>query len=81
MLSHFAPNGSFISYEKLHTLIKHQITEYEKAQKKIEEHASYYILGSKESKNDHAMLQDKIDEWEWLLEILEENVEVLTFER
>lgn len=81
MLTHFAPNGSFISYEKLHTLIKHQITEYKKAQKKIEEHASYYVLGSKESKNDHTMLQDKIEEWEWFLDILEENVEVLTFER
>ena len=80
MLSNFAPNGSFISYEKLHTLVKHQIAEYESAQKQIEEHAEYWLYKSKQSKNDYVMLEDKINEWKWFLEILEERYEILTYD-
>ena len=79
MLEAFAPNESFIDYNKLLNLVKHQIKEYKNAQKQIEEHAEYWLYKSKQSRNDYLMLEDKIQEWEWFLELLEERYEILTF--
>ena len=80
MLGSFAPNESFIDYNKLLNLVKHQIVEYKKAQKVIEDNPTYYVLQEPEALNDYRMLQDKIDEWEWFLEILIERYEILTFD-
>tara|TARA_R110000803_G_C11983035_1_gene320990 strand:+ start:771 stop:1055 length:285 start_codon:yes stop_codon:yes gene_type:complete len=79
MLMHFAPNNSFISYEKLVNVVQHQIDEYKKTQKKIEEHTTYYVLQEPQALKDYGMLQHKIDEWEWLLDILYDRVDILTF--
>jgi len=80
MLGSFAPNESFIDYNKLINLVKHQIKEYEKTQKIIEENPTYYVLQDPQALKDYKMLDDKIEEWEWLLEILTERYEILTFD-
>lgn len=75
---HFAPNESIVSYDKLVNLCKHQIKLYQEAQQKVEQNATYYLFQEPEAIRDYWKLQTKIEEWEWLLEILKERWEILT---
>jgi DNA repair exonuclease SbcCD ATPase subunit len=65
---HFSPSGDMISYLKLRKFVKHQINEYERVQKDIESNTSYYLLKEPKALEDYAMLQDKLDEWQWFLD-------------
>ncbi len=77
ILEHFAPNDSMISYLKLRKLVIHQINEYEKVQKNIENDALYYVFNDPEALNDYKMLAEKIEEWEWFLDnILDDEVKI-----
>ena len=77
ILEHFAPNDSMISYLKLRKLVIHQINEYEKVQKSIENDALYYVFNDPEALNDYKMLAEKIEEWEWFLDnILDDEVKI-----
>lgn len=76
MQEHLTPNDSIISYIKLRKLIKHQITEYRKVQEQIRNNATYYLLQEPEAFGDIQKLEDKIEEWEWLLDILEDDYRI-----
>jgi hypothetical protein len=74
---HFAPNNSMISYLKLRNLVKHQINEYEKVQRGIEEDALYYVYSEPDTVKDYQMLSEKIEEWQWFLDsILDDELKI-----
>lgn len=71
-------NNIQISYDKLYNLVTHQITLYTETLEKIEQNTAYYVLQEPQALKDYKMLCDKIEEWEWLKEILEESIEIIT---
>jgi hypothetical protein len=76
-LEHFAPNDSMISYLKLRKFVIHQINEYEKVQRGIEENALYYVYSEPETIKDYKMLSEKIEEWQWFLDnILDDDFKI-----
>lgn len=75
---HFAPNESIVSYDKLLKLCKHQIKLYTETQEKIQMNTSYYLFKEPQALKDYQKLEDKIEEWEWLIEILEDRYETVT---
>jgi hypothetical protein len=77
---HLTPNEGMISYHKLLKLVTHQINEYKKVQKQIEEDTLYYVFNEPETLKDYKMLEEKIEEWEWLLNILEDEFEIKLIE-
>lgn len=79
MLGHFAPNNSFISYELLIEFLKYRIKVYKHEQKVIQENTMYYILEDPEVIKLVETNERIIEEYEWLLEFLENNYESLTF--
>lgn len=79
MLEHFAPNESFISYEKLLGFLKHRIEVYKKEQEQIQNDTLYYVLQDKEALK---LVEDNeriIDEYEWMIQFIKENHHILTF--
>lgn len=79
MLQHFAPNKSFISYEILIRFLQHRIKVYHEEQQTIQKDALYYTLHDPEVLKLVEMNDRIIEEYEWLLEFLENNYESLTF--
>ena len=76
-LEHFAPNDGMISYLKLRKFVIHQINEYEKVQRSIEENALYYVYSEPETIKDYKMLSEKIEEWRWFLDnILDDEIKI-----
>lgn len=75
---HFAPNETIVSYDKLIKFCKHQVKLYRDVQIKIEQNPTYYVLQDPQTLKDYQKLEDKIEEWEYMLEILEERYEVIT---
>jgi hypothetical protein len=66
-----------ISYLKLRNLVKHQINEYEKVQRGIEEDALYYVYSEPDTVKDYQMLSEKIEEWQWFLDsILDDELKI-----
>lgn len=79
MLEHFAPNESFLSYDKMIKFLKHRIKLYEEEQINIQSDALYYVLNDPETLKLVETNGRIIDEYKWLVEFLEENYEHLTF--
>jgi hypothetical protein len=77
---HLTPNNGMLSYPKLLKLVTHQINEYEKVQKHIEEDTLYYVFNEPETLKDYRMLEEKLEEWRWLLNILEDELEITLLE-
>lgn len=75
---HFSPNESIVSYYKLLKLVKHQIKLYKETQEKIQQNTAYYLFKEPQALKDYQKLEDKLQEWEWFLEILEDRYEVIT---
>ena len=79
MLEHFAPNESFISYEKLLLFLKHRIDLFKKEQQEIQNNASYYVLQDPETLKLVEENERIIEEYQWLIEFVEENHRLITF--
>ena len=79
MFNHFAPNESFVSYTKLMGLVKHQIKMYKEEQEGLEQNAEYYLYKTEKTRNEWLSLQDKIEEWQWFLELIEHRYPIITF--
>lgn len=79
MLNHFAPNESFISYEKLMRFLLQRIKVYKEEQEAIQKDSLYYVLQDPEVLKLVERNERIIEEYEWLLEILKENYGILTF--
>ena len=79
MLGHFAPNESFISYSILIQFFKHRIKIYKEEQEAIQNNTLYYILNDPETIKLVETNQRIIEEYEWLVEFLENNYQTLTF--
>lgn len=78
MFNHFAPNDSIISFPKLLGFLRHRIEVYKKEQKSIQEDATYYVLQDPDALKLVETNQRVIDEYEWLLEFIEDNHHLIT---
>jgi len=74
-----APNGSIISYTKLINFYKHRIKVYEEECEAIQSDTLYYVLNDPEVLKLVETNQRIIEEYEMILEFLEENYNLLTF--
>jgi len=79
MLQHFAPNDSFISYSILIQFFKYRIQIYKEEQKAIQKDMLYYFLKDQEAIKLVETNERLIEEYEWLVEFLENNYQTLTF--
>lgn len=79
MLGHFAPNESFISYEKLLGFLKHRIKVYKEEQEAIQNDTLYYLLNDPEVIKLVETNERIIEEYEWLIQFVEDNHSLLTF--
>lgn len=76
---HLTPNEEFLSYGKMIKFTKHQINLLKEHQAKIEQDTLYYLLKEEETLKNYYKLDTAIEQWEFLLECLEERYELLTF--
>jgi hypothetical protein len=79
MLQHFAPNDSLISYSILIQFFKYRIQIYKEEQKAIQKDMLYYFLKDQEAIKLVETNERLIEEYEWLVEFLENNYQTLTF--
>ena len=79
MLNSFAPNESFIDYKKLLGFLQHRIDVYKKEQEEIQNDTLYYVLQDKEVLKKVEENERIIEEYEWLLEFLQTNYHLLTY--
>lgn len=78
-LSHLTPNDELISYGKLHKLVTHQINLLTEELEKVDKNPLYYVLHDEETVKNYRFIETARDEWVWLLDILENKYELLTF--
>ena len=76
---HLTPNEKLVSYGKLVKLVKHQINLLSEDMKKIEQDTLYYVLHDEETLKNYSHYQTSLEQWEWLLEVLEERYDLISF--
>lgn len=77
MLEHFAPEDNLVSYGKLINFATHNRNRYQQICQDIEQDTSYYLFKDEETLKEYSILQSKLEEWEFILEILKERWELI----
>lgn len=78
-LNHLTPNNKLISYDKLYKLVSHQINYLQSEIEKVDDDLLHYLLHDDEELQRVPHYKTALEQWEWLLEVLEEQHESLTF--
>ena len=76
---HLTPNNKLISYDKLYKLVSHQVKYITTEMKKVEQDTLYYVLHDEETLKNYSHYQTALEQWEWLLEVLQEQHDGLSF--
>jgi len=79
MKSHLAPNGDIISYNKLYNLVLYQIELLNDEVDKVQQNSFMEELEGDELIDSIMYLEIKRNEWLWLLDILDDRYEIITF--
>ena len=77
MSEHFAPEDNLVSYAKLINFVTHNRNRYQQICQNIQENTSYYLLKDEETLKEYSILQAKLEEWEFILEIIQERWELI----
>ena len=75
---HLTPNNKLLSYDKLYRLVSHQVKYITNEMEKIEQDTLYYVLHDEETLKNYSHYQTALEQWEFLLECLEERYELLS---
>ena len=77
--SHLTPDGEPISYGKLHKLVSHQVNLLTEELEKVDKDPLYYVLHDEQAVKNYRLVETARDEWVWLLDVLDNRYELLTF--